>query len=394
MGPSELCTSAIEMTARSRATSIKFLSANDTGLTKSHQSGVLLNRRTLPMVFGSLPEEHVAKRERIRITWQGDVETDSAFTWYESKGELRLTRMGRGFPYLRPDETGSLLVLSKLADDEYGAYILETEDEIDDYLSAMGLGPQDAGTMFVPGGDPRACQGEAAAIESYVRSLGVSSGAEFPRTEDVSAKAREIQELVHDHRELVRSDPDMKLVEFTRVEYSIFREMESQAYGQAISRGFRDVDAFVSLANTVLNRRKSRAGKSFEHQLSSILRANGLRFDEQVRTEGNKRPDFVFPSSAAYHDMAFPADRLVVLAAKTTCKDRWRQILSEADRNEGPHFLATMQQGNTEAQLEEMLADNVRLVVPRQYVGAYPPKYRGEIWSVKRFIEHVRSLAA
>lgn len=395
MADLNFCAAAIDATNRSTNTYIKFLSANDTGLTGGHQSGVLLSKKTCPMIFGELPKEHIAKRENIRIVWQDDVKTDSTFTWYESKGELRLTCLGRGFPYLKPEETGALFVFSQLTNDEYSAYILVSEAEIEDYLTAFNLGPQDAGGMFSPSVGLAPELDEASEIAAYVRALGVAGGADFPLSDEVSAKAREIQQLVHDRVDLLKTDPDFKLVDYTRVEFSIFRELESQAYGPRIERGFKDVESFVSLANTVLNRRKSRAGKSFEHHLSSIFTANDLEFEEQVRTEGNKRPDFVFPSGTAYHDMSFPTDKLIVLAAKTTCKDRWRQILSEADRNKGrTHFLVTLQQGNTEKQLEEMRADRVQLVVPKQYIKAYPPAYRNDIWPLKKFIAYAKETAA
>ncbi len=39
-----------------------------------------------------------------------------------------------------------------------------------------------------------------------------------------------------------------------------------------------------------------------------------------------------FPFRRAYHDTEFPVENLRMLAVKTTCKDRWRQILNEADK--------------------------------------------------------------
>lgn len=69
-----------------------------------------------------------------RIKWQDDIYTDSAFTWYESKNELRITKIGRGFPYLRPEYTGALFVLAKMSEDEYEAYLLNTEDDIQQFL--------------------------------------------------------------------------------------------------------------------------------------------------------------------------------------------------------------------------------------------------------------------
>lgn len=380
---------AIEATACGSGTYIKFLSANDTGATGAHQSGILLSLSAVSMVFGEIPSSAIEKRG-IRVTWQDDTATDSVFTWYASKRELRLTRLGRNFPYLNPDMTGALFVFTQLTCDEYTAYLLNTEDEIDAYLAAFNLGPQDAGRMVRSGG-PAVVLSEHEEIERFVSGFGVAEGAEFPASTDISDAARRIQELVHDRAEQVRTNPDAKLVEYTRVEYAIFRELERQAYGDRISRGFRDVDSFVELANRVLNRRKSRAGRSLEHHLGAIFDANRLVFDTQVRTEGGKRPDFVFPSAAAYHDPLFPAEDLVILAAKTTCKDRWRQILNEADRNRnGVHYLVTLQQGNSDRQLEEMASERVQLVVPKQYHGFYPRPYRQGIWSLGDFISFVR----
>ena len=98
----------------------------------------------------------------------------------------------------------------------------------------------------------------------------------------------------------------------------------------------------------------------------------------------------MFPSGFA-HNASYPASGLVVLAAKTTCKARRRQILKDANRTkDGTHYLITLQQGNSVRQLEEMIAVHVQLVVPRQYYSAHPMPYRLTIWSLKRFIQFVR----
>lgn len=77
------------------------------------------------------------------------------------------------------------------------------------------------------------------------------------------------------------------------------------------------------------------------------------------------------------------------MGAKTTCKDRWRQILNEADRIQVKH-LFTLQQGISPRQLEEMKAENVTLVVPQKYINTYPTENREDIWNLKRFIEYVK----
>ena len=147
------------------------------------------------------------------------------------------------------------------------------------------------------------------------------------------------------------------------------------------------------LANQVLNRRRSRAGKSLEHHLSSLFTGNSITFTSQGITEGNKKPDFIFPSIESYHNAAFPVEKLASLAAKTTCKDRWRQVLNEADRLRSQNkFLCTLQQGISSAQLEEMKNEKVVLVVPAKYIKTYPQKYQTDIWSVKKFIEYIKEI--
>lgn len=392
MSDTTLSDAAIIATNRSRATYIKFLSANDSGATGAHQSGILLSRKACPMVFGALPRDHVVKRNDVQVTWQDDITTYSTFTWYESKGELRLTRLGRGFPYLNPEVTGALFVFSQVDDNEYLAYILNTDDEIEEYLTAFSLGPQDANLMFTPKNVDTVEAAEELAIRTYVEYLGVAVGADWPKSEAISREARDIQRDVNRGKRLALTNPDLQIIEYTRVEYAIFREIESQAYGHAIAKGFDSIEDFVSLANTVLNRRKSRAGKSFEHHLASLFRANGLLFEEQVKTEGNKKPDFVFPSGNAYHDANYPVEKLVVLGAKTTCKDRWRQILSEADRiKDRTKYLVTLQQGISPQQLAEMQSEDVCLVVPKAYLKSYPREFQADIWSIKQFIEYVKA---
>ena len=110
-------------------------------------------------------------------------------------------------------------------------------------------------------------------------------------------------------------------------------------------------------------------------------------------TEGNKKPDFIFPSKEAYHNSRFSVDSLISLAAKTTCKDRWRQVINEADRLKGrPKYLCTLQQGISGAQMDEMQAENVILVVPQPYIKTYPSDRQDRIWTLSRFVQYVKAI--
>ena len=80
-------------------------------------------------------------------------------------------------------------------------------------------------------------------------------------------------------------------------------------------------------------------------------------------------------------------------AAKTTCKDRWRQILNEADRlRDENKYLCTMQQGISAAQMDEMQAEKVVLVVPKAYHSAFPKEKRDRIWTLGKFVRYVKEM--
>lgn len=368
----------------------KFLSANDSGATGGHQSGILISKSALDILFDSSAlNEHISKREA-NITWQDDFYTRSVFTWYASKNELRITRLGRNFPYLRPEMTGSLFVLVKNGDEDYCGYILCAEDEINAFLDAFGMTPADTNRLInMKNANPQLR--EEIEIKRFISGLAT----DFPDSYEMSDSARKICASVYGYSERIITDPDSKLLEWTRMEYRLFKAIEDDRYGEIIRRGFNSTDEFIRMASQVLNRRKARAGKSLEHHLSAIFDTHNLPYTAQARTEGNKRPDFIFPSESAYHDSNFPVSKIITLAAKTTCKDRWRQILNEANRLKGrTKYLCTLQPGISPEQLNEMEAEKVQLIVPREYISSYPPEKRAGIWTLKKFVAYVKETAS
>ena len=379
---------AIQSVLNSQQAYCKFLSANDSGATGGHQSGILISKAAKDMMFDqSLESENILKRT-VEIQWQHDLHTQSSFTYYSSKNELRITKFGRNFPFLHPEQTGALFVFTRQDEDLYSAFFLETEDDIEQFLSAFGISATETNCLIDRGNVLPETQ-EYLVIQEFISTLKV----DFPPSEVMSAAARDIQNRVYNHLEYIRTNPDRKIIEWTNTEYALFRAIEHARYGNKISNGFATVDEFITMANVVLNRRKSRAGKSLEHHLSAIFDGNDIIYTAQAVTEGNKKPDFLFPSQAAYHNAAFPTEKLIFLAAKTTCKDRWRQVINEADRlRDMPKYLCTLQQGISPAQMDEMQAENVILVVPKLYIKAYPEDRRDRIWTVSRFVEYVREV--
>lgn len=385
----ELTVKAIESVLSGRSSYCKFLSANDSGETGGHQSGILISKTAKDMLYTEqeLNENHILKKTG-KIKWQSDYITSCTFTWYESKNELRITGFGRGFDLLRPEFTGALFILIKDTEEDYQGYLLNTDDSIQDFLDAFGLTPAETNRPIeLENINPEIRERQA--IDEFIGGLKT----EFPSSYEMSLAARLIQYQVFFNRHLTVADPDTMLLRWTEEEYSLFRALEHARYGDTVSRGFQSVDDFIALANQVLNRRKSRAGKSLEHHLAAIFDENKIEYTAQAVTEGNKKPDFLFPSEEAYHDVNFSIDKLCTLAAKTTCKDRWRQILNEADRlRDENKYLCTMQQGISAAQMDEMQAEKVILVVPKPYIVAYPKDRRDRIWTLSKFVDYIKEM--
>lgn len=386
--PQNYATLAIQAVLDSQRAYCKFLSANDTGLTGAHQAGIYIAKHSIPILFDEPAVKGTNMDKWAKVKWQEDFETDTRFIYYGrgTRNECRITNFGHGFPFLRPEYTGALFVFAKQSDEDYLAFVLNSEEDIDHFLDAFGLSPTETNRLIDKGKVKEETK-QQLAISSYIASLSV----DFPSSSEISAAARDIQNRVYGGLELVVTDPDRKIIEWTNTEYALFRAIERARYKAEVSRGFASVDEFIALANTVLNRRKSRAGKSLEHNLCAIFDANGIMYGYQAVTEGKNTVDFIFPSKEAYHNMGFPTDKLISLAAKTTCKDRWRQVLIEVDRlRDRIKYLCTLQQGISPGQMDEMQKENIVLVVPKPYVLAYPEDRRDRIWTLSKFVAFVR----
>ncbi len=184
-------------------------------------------------------------------------------------------------------------------------------------------------------------------------------------------------------------DPDGALMSWWEREGELLRVFERAVVGEKIREGFgEDVDAFLKFALTVINRRKSRAGHSFENHLRHIFDVCDVKYSKGAKTERNNRPDFIFPSSESYHDITFPAERLFMLGVKTTAKDRWRQVLSEADRISAKHLI-TLEPAISKNQTDEMIAQNLQLIIPSPLHQTYLDSQLEHIINIKSFIRYL-----
>ena len=386
MNESFLVYKAIEAINDNDISFCRFLTANDTGETGAHQAGIFIAKGGSSILFTSPGEKGENKSRIVRIKWQDDFSTDSRFIYYGqgTRDEYRITRFGKKFPYLKPEHTGDLFIISRLDDYQYVAFVLETENEINQFLDSFGMSPADTGRIIQKNNINQNTK-----IQLLINALLINFTDHFPLSKEMSIYAQAIDEKVNGVQNLFLTQPDKQLLNWIDVEFQLFRSIEDKIYGNFVKNGFSSVDKFIEKANEMLNRRKSRAGKSLEHHLSKLFSENSLLFVEQASIEGNKKPDFLFPNDLSYKDKDFPSDKLIFLGAKTTCKDRWRQILNEASRIKTKH-LCTLQQGISPSQLREMYEANVILVVPEQYRNSYPIDFRKDIWSIAKFIGFVK----
>ncbi|TWG92021.1 EcoRII-like protein [Mesorhizobium sp. J18] len=214
-------------------------------------------------------------------------------------------------------------------------------------------------------------------------------GLVFPKTRVFSELARtslpEISAL---------DDPDGALVMWMEREEQLFRRLERRIVAERIGNGFHspdgaDVDGFLAFSLGVQNRRKARAGQALENHLEAVFTAQRIRYARGAETENRNRPDFLFPGQEEYRDTDFPASRLTMLGAKSTLKDRWRQVLSEAGRIEEKHLL-TLEPGISENQTDEMRAKLLQLVVPRPLHHTYRPPQQAWLMDLAGFLQIVR----
>lgn len=384
---SELLNVAIEKVQEAKHAFCRFITANDIGKTGSHQSGFYIPKSAAPLLFETECIKGENRDKLVRVKWQDDFETDSRFIYYGqgTRNEYRITRFGRSFPFFEEDNVGDLLIIAQHSDTYYYGFVLHTDQDIDDFFSFFNLSPDMTNQLINVSQEHR----QKNDLDLDIKEL-IELYADFPETNLMAQLARNVYNNVYNiNNERICNSPDECLLKWIDTEYLLFRGFEEKIYAPVYGSSFSNCQELITFANAILNRRKSRAGKSLEHHLATIFSASRLEFEEQVVTEDNKKPDFLFPNGKAYHNLLFPVENLVFLGAKTTCKDRWRQVLNEADRIKDK-YLFTLQQGISKNQLREMKHEHLTLVVPAPYLTSFDKEFQSEIETLSSFIRMVK----
>lgn len=222
--------------------------------------------------------------------------------------------------------------------------------------------------------------------ETFLDQMLARFGADFPKTREFSEFSRSTLSDIDP-----RQDPDGALMAWMEREEILFRTLERHLIGNWLRNSFTgEVDDFMSKSLSMQNRRKSRVGYALENHFEVVLGAMDIQYSRTAVTENKAKPDFLFPGVQAYHNSAFPVGRLTMLGVKSTCKDRWRQVLSEADRIPGKHLM-TLETAISPSQTDEMQAKALQLVVPRSLHDSYKEQQQAWLFSVSDFIELVLS---
>ena len=397
-----------------KAVAVKRLSQVEADATISNQheyNGVTL----LKKMFGTDSQNVVFPTHFLYVTDDDDaVEASGDLTWYDARYN-HPTRTEWRLYYPSNDvtvsgKTGDSLFICLKPDGSVLHIIAKKESVIENQLFWLfGIKPEEGTNRFVAKTDMREQPSDKVVFTArmILYSIGIQSddekedytdilvekfGNAFPTTKEFSAFARSTVEADP------VSDPDGTLLRWYDREEKMFMCMERHLIQERLESGFStdagvDVDAFIKFSLSVNNRRKSRAGLSLENHLMALFHAQNIRFSHTPETENKSKPDFIFPSIERYRDSDYPADYLTMLGAKTTAKDRWRQVLEEADRIKRKHLI-TLEGAISENQTNEMKNRMLQLVVPKEIQETYTAEQQSWLYSVKDFLAEVKERQA
>ena len=131
-----------------------------------------------------------------------------------------------------------------------------------------------------------------------------------------------------------------------------------------------EVDRYMLSAG---QQRKARAGVSFEHHIERMLLDGKVPFGKQVVIQARKRPDFILPSFAFLTSPPTGKAKGLILSAKTTLRERWKQVEREMHGSE--LFLGTVDENIAANAIEEMASMGINLVVPEHLKKAKETEY-------------------
>ena len=385
---------------------VKRLSGNDTLANRAHQAGPYIPRDFL---LGLLPQLNRKRDHNPRVKL--DLHVDShgecrriSAIWYNNKwhggtrNETRLTGLGgASSALLDPENTGALAIFAFTTDGQglvTGCRIWVCHNSFEEDLVEDRIGLVEPGRALII--DPLSLRREYSELQRRRSRRYWLSPNEIPPDWLESFPKPLI--IMSEAVQMIPGpslNPDQRLMTRRECEQELYESIEHAFYFPRISEGFESMKEFRDVANSVLQRRKARSGRSLELHLREIFMEEGLQedvnFSYNKESDPGRRPDFLFPSADAYRNQDIPREQFRMLAVKTTCKDRWRQILNEAKYIPQKHLL-TLQEGISPNQFREMRESHVSLVVPKKLIPKYKKEIRSQIQTLESFIGDVHRL--
>lgn len=381
---------------------IKKLSRNDTSWAddpNKHQAGFYIPREIRESgYFPPLLADNPAKPHIFRVLcasfWPqtGEIK-QSSLRHYSNKGpETHFTAIPHEvFRGLHPS---SLLVSGRLREPASGiAYfwflVLDSESEESELLeTALDLSSDFRFGLYEPAVINNAARFESDQLQDLIQRIDyairagtldqlISEVTKIPSPNELAlqAKAEYLKLTGEPNLDPFRINaPGDAIMRISRdIEYAIFRRYElrrraaevvkvlaehKRGIVDAVVRNFQSLDSIFLSAS---QQRKTRAGRSFEFHIASVLTDGKIRFEEQA-IFGGRRPDFVLPNLRTLKRIDRTNDDAIVIAAKTTLRDRWKGLSSEATRCHV--YLATVDDRVMPPVIDELAREGITLVVP------------------------------
>ena len=403
-----------EWVGKGRQLLIKKLSRNDCGWAdgseNGHQNGVYIPRAIresdfFPQLKNINQDKPHIFESQFKTLWPttGEIKA-SNLKHYSNKGpEMHFTGVPKGeFAGLTPASLMIGGILREPVDDVHHWFmIVDSASEEVELLEAMfDLGADFHYGLFDPGDALKIQKDEteqlvnelSVALKKGALAAFIASVSKMPAPEILAAEAQRVflqQNQLGDLNPYGMPNPGDAIMKISRdIEYSLYKRAERRYRAaeviriitsggadivSSVVRGFPDLDAtFLSASQ----HRKSRAGRSFEQHIARLLRDGKISFEEQAVT-GGRRPDFVLPSLVTLISKKRTFDEALVLSAKTTLRERWKQVAME--KFNCALFLATVDDRVSSAAIDDMSTQGIHLVVPESLKKSKETCYSGKI---------------
>jgi hypothetical protein len=325
---------------------------------------------------------------------------------YTSKGqETHLTRLPKSaFVDLLP---ASFLIMGRSrSGDEYSYECITLDSDSDEatLLAEMfGLGADFLIGIF----EPAAVQAEEREkvlgfAEQVIAAWAAGTIADFARSNAAMPPTAELARLarlaflekygLETINPFALEHPGDVLREISRsIEWDLFREFQRReravelvrlVLGDApttytasdiIRRLVDELPKIDALMLSASQQRKARAGYSYEHHIEAMLIDGAVPFEKQVIVEARKRPDFILPSLAWIDSGKADASTGLILSAKTTLRERWKQV--EREKGGRRLFLTTVDENIAGNAIEDMASFGVQLVIPESLMESKMAEY-------------------